>query len=226
MPLKVAGSSLDPERYILSVVEGLEPTQEDLLYAGNALKNRILKRTEMGVDYQGKPFAPYSTKRPYYWYPDGSRQRSAARTGMLNPAIRGRQERIAKFQVLETSAKDAAARMFRKLKLRASTDGTKRTGIGIKFPSYAAFKAHLGRPTVDLRGPRAPHMLQAITVTTSVAGWLTLGIYGDAADRAEGHNEGTRRGLPKRRFFDASNEDIQFMNELLLQRATERLNRL
>jgi hypothetical protein len=226
MPLKVAGSSLSPERYLLSVAEGLEPTKEDLLYAGNALKNRILRRTEAGVDYRGIPFAPYSTKRPYYWYPDGAKQRASARLGALNPGLRGRNERIAKFQALEKTARDAAARMFRNLRLKSVTDGTKRTGIGIKFPNYGAFKAHLGRSTVDLRGPRAPHMLQAITVSASIGGMLTLGIYGDAADRAEGHNEGTRRGLPKRRFFDASEDDIQFMSELLLQRALERVDRL
>ncbi len=83
--------------------------------------------------------------------------------------------------------------------------GGTRTRLGVKFASYADFKSQLGRGTVDLTGPSAPHMLQAIVVQGRPDGFL-VGIYGNEADRAEGHNIGFGR-LPKREFFGFGPQD-------------------
>jgi hypothetical protein len=52
-------------------VKDILPTEGDLLYGLQRQKSRILSRTERGVDANGRPFAPYSTRRPYYYYPNG-----------------------------------------------------------------------------------------------------------------------------------------------------------
>lgn len=90
-----------------------------------------------------------------------------------------------------------------------------RTRVGLKFASYAAFKAALGRGTVDLFGPRAPHMLQAIVVKSSgLLGGGTIGIYGPEADRATGHNTGFGH-LPKREFFGwGANDEVLMLKDL------------
>jgi hypothetical protein len=95
----------------------------------------------------------------------------------------------------------ARTRFFKKIEGPTARKTTK----GIRFDSYAAFKASMGRLVVDLMGARAPHMLQAFVVKVS-GGLLTIGIYGEEAERASAHNEGTKN-LPRRHFFDASESD-------------------
>jgi hypothetical protein len=76
------------------------------------------------------------------------------------------------------------------------------------FESYAAFKSWLGRSTVDLRGPKAPHMLQGIITKVRGAAELVIGVYGVMAARAQRHNEGDpKRKLPRRHWFAASVAD-------------------
>lgn len=98
-----------------------------------------------------------------------------------------------------------------------------RTALGIRFDGgYAAFKQSLGRANVDLTGPSAPHMLQEIAVKTTGRTSGTMGIYGAAADRAEGHNIGAGH-LPKREFFGASLKDEELMSEDVERLAYTRL---
>ena len=172
----------------------LKPTNADLLHAGNVLKSRIVERTARGVDWQNRPFAPYSTKGPYYFYPNGA----VGRKGSLS------------------SRKGSASRLQKKI------GGTlTRSRVGVKFDSYAAFKAALGRSGVDLTGPRAPHMLQGIVVQGQ-GDTITVAIYGDEASRARGNNEGIPGRLPQRKFFAASPEDKRVM---LLDMQERRLKR-
>lgn len=159
------------------------------------IKQRIVDRTLRGLDYKGAPFAPYSRKGPYYYYPSGpvGKQISAGR-----------------------SKKSILGSVSRLHKIVAGGKKTS-TGRGIKFEGgYAEFKSTLGRGVVDLTGPRAPHMLQQIQLIEN-----GLAIYGDAADRAEGHNEGAG-SLPQRRFFDASEKDIDDIAEFYLNRIVSR----
>lgn len=207
-------------RWIRQLVEeGNGPTAGDLLFAGNNQRSRILERTGRGVDYQGNPFAGYSTKGPYYYTPFSG---GAAGTPKQHKAAAGR---------------------FLK-KIGGGTPAARsRTGRSVKFPSYDAFKRAIGRTGVDLRGPRAPHMLQAVVLLSGgiqVTGSqqastaprtrmqretrLVMAIYGEEAARAEGHNEGTSR-LPKRRFFDASDSDLDRMLEDVYNRMVARLSR-
>jgi hypothetical protein len=165
------------------------PTKADVLYALERQKTRILDRTARGVDFENRPFAPYSTKGPYYYTPSTAGKGDHADN---TRRIRSR-DRFAK-------------------KLGLVKPVTK--GFAIRFDSYAAFKASLGRAGVDLTGVSAPHMLQAIVAKVQEDGRGafagTLGIYGDEALRASGHNVGNpNRGLPQRRFFDSSRQDIE-----------------
>ena len=220
----------NPSAFFARLLADATPTQGDLLYAGNRQKTRMLDRTARGVDYQGRRFAPYNYTRPYYWTPwTGSRRNSYLKM------------------------QQSAARVFKKIGGNVRT-GLLRSGAtgrvvaqltrfrqSIKFRSYADFKRSLGRAAgVDLMGPRAPHMLQALVVISDgiqVAGRsprvglrsmraagsrLTIGIYGDEADRAEGHNEGTG-DLPQRRFFDASDADLEAMAEDVAERIALRI---
>lgn len=89
---------------------------------------------------------------------------------------------------------------------KAKQTGGTRTRLGVKYSSYGAFKSALGRGVVDLLGPTAPHMLQAIVVAARGTDSGILGIYGSEADRAEGHNIGFGH-LPKREFFGFGPDD-------------------
>lgn len=167
------------------------PTKGEVLFALERQKTRILERTARGVDFENRPFAPYSTKGPYYYTPS-----SAGKGDHADHTRRMRsRDRFAK-------------------KLGISKPTVK--GFAIRFDSYAAFKSALGRAGgVDLTGVSAPHMLQAIIAKVTGDGGSgefsgTLGIYGDEALRASGHNQGNpARGLPQRRFFDSSKQDIE-----------------
>lgn len=164
-----------PMELLTSLLSGaVHMTAADMRYTLERQKTRILERTARGVDINGAPFAPYSNKGPYYYYPGrASKNRSGA-----------------------------ASRVAKKT-------GGKKTPLGVKFTSYGDFKRSLGRSAVDLMGPTAPHMLQAIVVTAS-ADEGKIGIYGPEADRAEGHNVGGGH-LPRREFFGASAEDERLM---------------
>jgi hypothetical protein len=220
----------DPVERFLEIRKALEPTEGDLLYAGQRQRTRILDRTARGVDVDDHPFRPYSEKGPYYYYPNG---------------------RVGNSKFTDKQLKDASRRLLRKLipmsrKERAGRTDIRltRTGRGLVFESYAAFKNWLGRHGVDLRGPKAPHMLQSIMVKagnksfgtygdeavgpndrTAPADELLLGIYGDAAERGTGHNTGdnARGHLPKRRFFGASASDAKQMVADIYQRMTIRM---
>lgn len=185
MPLEVRFSGRTPEQFAKDYEKAATVTEADMLYVLNRQKSRILDRTQNGLDINGTPFAPYSRRGPYYYYPGGAVGRKMA----------------------DKSRKGAASRFARKV-------GGVRTRVGVKFASYADFKASMGRGVVDLTGPRAPHMLQAIVVKATSTGGV-IGIYGSEADRAEGHNIGAGR-LPKREFFgfgagdeDAANKDLE-----------------
>jgi len=188
---------------------GVRITQADATYALQRQRTRILERTARGVDVDGSPFKPYSTKGPYYYYPNG---------------------RVGTSKFSDRQNRAAASRLKRKLQRGSvvSDGGVKLTksGKGLRFDSYAAFKRWLGRSVVDLFGPRAPHMLQAlvIRVTGSPVTEGRIGIYGAEASRASGHQYGTKR-LPQRRFLGASADDRKLVISDVLGRIKARLTK-
>ncbi len=149
-------------RIVERTLQDIDPTEGDLLFAAERQRTRILERTARGVDFEGRPFAPYSERGPYY-------------------------------------------------------------RRGVKYASYADYKRQLGRNTVDLTGDRAPHMLQATVSKARGAVEAIVGIYGAEADRASGHNEGNPgKGLPQRRFLDASDADVDAMLDDIRERVLAR----
>jgi hypothetical protein len=171
------------------------------------------------------PFAPYSTKGPYYYYPNG---------------------RIGQTKAGAKANKAAVTRLLNRRGVIESNTGKEingvrtRNGQGIKFEDYAAFKASLGRLGVDLRGPRAPHMLQAIAIGANFersvddmmlalsdrpnpAHEVVIGIYGEEEGRASGHNEGVPGRLPRRHFLGASDAEQQAMVEDINERIKSRI---
>lgn len=201
-----------------------QPNVSDLLYAGQRQRSRILTRTEQGVDFEGRSFHPYSTTGPYYFYPGknakgrkAAKNRFAKTIGVANKGV-----------------------------TKINGGSASRTRLGIKFSSYAAFKSALGRGVVDLFGPWAPHMLQALVVKVSgfvmagdtagadpngaggsdaPADEITIGIYGAEAARASGHNEGTKH-LPQRKFLGVNDQDKQLMLGDVLSRVAARMRRV
>lgn len=146
------------------------------------------------MDVEGHPFAPYSTKGPYYYNPHAGRANTSA------------------------EQRRGAAKRLRKT---LGEGGVTRSGY-LRFDSYAAFKRSLGRTNVDLTGPRAPHMLQALTVQATGNTELRLGVYGAKAVLANAHNEGGRH-LPQRKFFGASGADVREMAREIGERIAARL---
>lgn len=228
-----------PDEHIARLRAALKPAREDLQYAGERQRTRQLDRTRHGLDVDGRPFAPYSTNGPYYYNPSAGRGGAFFSPKQAERVYSGKTT----FQRLDSQNRRAAVRrMFAKLggHGRATHSdvvhrGTRqagsgemrisRTGRSIRFESYAAFKRWLGRAYVDLTGPRAPHMLQGILVAARSAAEMVMGVYGAAAARAQGHNEGGRR-LPKRRFFAASGADLAAMVGDIGKRVMARLKGL
>lgn len=200
---------------ILRLRKSIKPEAADLLYAGQRQKARIIERTESGTDVDGNTFQPYSTRGPYYYYPSGHLGTSRGALKTRKAAVR---------RLLKVTGEVST---YRGEYLGGSSVGgvATRNGLGIRFESYADFKESLGRAGVDLTGPRAPHMLQAITVLNGVRDdELLIGVYGEAAARAQGNNDGTRYS-PRRRWFGASTLDIREMVKDVYARVTARLKK-
>lgn len=219
--------SKSPSRWVESISVAVQPTKADLLLVGNFLKTQVVERTERGVDADGKAFAPYSENGPYYYNPSGrvgsAFARVAVRKGMgqedIAQGIKDIRSLTAKRQ------KAAASRLLKKLGGPGSGGVKSRTGVSIKFASYGAFKRALGRAGVDLTGPRAPHMMQALTVRAESDG-VVIGIYGEPAGRAQGHQYGNpRRKLPQRKFLGATPEDRREIIKLLHAQVQGRIKR-
>ncbi len=225
---KGAGAKTAIKQYFRSFV----PTQGDLLMLLQLQRSIILKRTSQGIDKNGKAFEPYSTKGPYYWYPSKSKERSNRKRTV---------RRLARKLVGVLNAKEQ----------RKQQKGRKDTPFGgitpggaIKFRNYGEFKTSLGRTMVDLRGPSAPHMLQALLVRagsttikpqrqrnieaknmklpTSVG---RIQIFGPEGERAAAHMRGrTKRRLPRRNFLGANNKELKILMGILIDRMQVRAN--
>jgi len=221
--LVVAGGG-EVDRIVLGI-EGAYPTVGDLLLAAQVMRSRILARTEFGLDVDDQPFAGYNTTRPFYYYPSGPVGKNRSDT-----QLRRDRSKVSRF------AKKVG-------RTKGAITGSK---LGLKFPSYDAFKrTYLERPHVDLRGPRAPHMLQQIVARAGgaelgeqdqnigledhpqLADEFTLGIYGEAAERAAAHNSSTGRppGMPRRHFFGSNEGDKGRLVSLIVNRIAARAQR-
>ena len=209
-----ASTAIRAEMRALSTV-----TTGDLLFTGQVFRSRIRQRTFAGVDVNGQPFAPYGTKGPFYFYPNGSS--ASGRTA------EGRKARAT-----------AAANRFAK----TGKFGV-RTPHGIKYASYSAAKAAHGVSNVNLYGmEQHTHMLDTMIVKAggaeldmssdilgigtgelgafesgSPAAGMQIGFYGPEAERAKGHNEGTSK-LKKREFFALNDQDLQLGERAIAQR--------
>lgn len=233
----------EPEQVVFAIRNAIQPTVGDCLTIGLYLRERCLTRTEQGVDVEGNAFQDYSSVGPYYWNPSGQ---SGKREGETDKQHVAREKR-------------AATRMHKKLrggynvgvheaaragKTTADTSPhLSRSGRSICFPGgYKQFKQYLGRAGIDLTGPRAPHMLQALTVRagqmeldgnvhsvgrnehTDPADTVALGIYDpEMAKRATAHQTGSNRRVPQRRFLGATDADAHECLELYGERVRGRM---
>ncbi len=208
----------DPGPSIVTLRTAFVPTVGDGLWGGQIGRSRILDRTQRGVDVNGSAFAPYSTKGPYYFYPNQS-------VG----SIRGGSVELKRARAVAASNR------------HKNTGGIgKRTAVGIRYESYAAAKAAHGRTNVDLFGlEQHTHMLNSMIVkaggsevdqsastflldddTSEINAFaqnqpnseIRIGFYGEEADRARGNNEGTKK-LPQRNFFALSQQDLDLIGE-------------
>ncbi len=196
--------SNDPSKVVKRIVSSVQPTRALALALAESQRSRMLDRTGRGRDFNGKPFVEYSTNGPVYYYPAG---RAKGRTPKSKSAAAGRL-----FKTI-TGAKPASHKGKKNALSGQPGEAWVTPGGGLGFSSYAALKKWAGRNNVDLRGLRAPRMLQGMQVkASSKAGQIesVIGIYGEAAGRAEGHNKGTKH-LPQRKFLAASKRDENAM---------------
>jgi hypothetical protein len=265
-------SGRSPTEYILEIAGDVIPTEGDAIFAAQRQVTRILERTLSGVDVDGNPFEPYSTNGPYYYYPNGRVGRNKAEITRNKAAVSRLLKRLANVQFdfeefghqpgsggtrTRGSVGFESIEVYRKKSKNAAVlwtnpkgnvvlvhRKTNHDGQGIRFDSYADFKRSLGRLNVDLRGPRAPHMLQAFAIGTGIertvgadldlpldakprpAQQVIIGIYGEEAGRATGHNTGINPRWKKkhqRRFLGASENDLKAMNEDISERCVARV---
>lgn len=198
------GTRNNPESFFIDLKSKIKPTADDLLLAMNIVKADIRESTAAGTDAEGAEFHPYSIKGPYYYKPFTAGGKLASGSA--------KQERA------------SAHRLHNKLKQTPGYEGRpSRSGRSLVFSSYAAFKASFGRTTVDLMGVRGPHMLDAMVPSVQGDEGI-LGIYGNEAERASGHNFGSGR-LPRRHFFGFSQKAKSEINRVLAERISNRLKK-
>lgn len=191
---------------------------------GQVFRSRIRERTFKGLDANGTPFTPYSTRGPYYLYPNRE-----------SGALRGVKATAATRQARATAARN-----------RQKKTGGQRTPYGIRYDSYAAAKAAHGVANVNLYGmEQHTHMLDTMLVKVggmeaaqsfegadfgsefaafegnTAAQELTLGFYGPEAERAKGQNEGNRK-TPQREFFALNGEDLKLAEKAIGERMIAR----
>jgi len=218
----------DLEAVILTIKGAVAATLGDCMTLGVHLRGKILERTARGVDVDGREFAPYSGKGPYYYCPAGQAGRQFGES---------KKDQIVREQ---RAAKRLHAKLRNKSGAKEAGPHLSRTGRSLVFPGgYRQFKEYLGRTTVDLTGPRAPHMLQSMRVRCNQqtdadapvgqddhlepCDNFAVGIYDGMAARASGHQDGNNANLPQRRFIGASKEDISEMTEILAARMRGRI---
>lgn len=179
----------DPVRLAIDIGQALEITEGDIREALEAQRTRILERTAQGLDWDAKPFAPYSEQGPYYHYPSTQRGRVfAPRMKVLGKIWDEKTSfRAEYFRVLRASAKRLAWKLGR--------SGATTPGGGVRFDSYGDFKRSLGRSMVDLMGLGGNHMLRAMVVKVASALEGSIGIYGPEAARASGHHDGNASSI-------------------------------
>jgi hypothetical protein len=214
-----------PLNYLLRLQAATSTTVGDMLTIGMYLRTEIVDKTARGVDVNGDPFAAYSTRGPYYYNPSGQ--------SAIGTVSHGQQRKAAKRLLTHVGKGNPI-----------TSPHLSRTGRTIVFPGgYAQFKQWLGRNNVDLTGPRAPHMMQSIQVRAGgqergpgyagsvgpgdlreSADSVTLGIYGEPAARASGHNAGNpRRSLPQRRFLGIDDRMKAYALEIAAARIRARV---
>jgi hypothetical protein len=134
-----------PTRATLAALKTV--TAGDLLYVGEGYRSRIRERTFAGVDVNGSPFAPYSTRGPFYRFPN-------------KDAANGR-----------TAAGDAARTTASKNRFAKTGRIGIRTATGIRCESYSAAKAAHGAATALSReglGRFQPAVAQSRCHSTTV----------------------------------------------------------
>ena len=212
----------DPVAHIQQMQAAVVTTTGDMLLCGQIVRSRIVQRTTVGTDMNGAPFTPYSTKGPYYFYPNG-------------PVGRSHEER----------AKQTARRF------KAIGSKGHRTPLGIRYESYADAKASHGRANVDLFNLiQEPHMMNGIAVkaggseidmaggdimslgaSSELDAWgqnqpcreVRVGLYDEAlAERARGNDEGTEH-VPQRKFLGANPEDLDVCRVAVTERMIARM---
>lgn len=193
-------------------------------------KRNLVRVTEQGIDVHGAPFAPYSTKGPIYIYlQPGTRGPRISRSATASPIPKGeslvysdaggpaidivsdpmesfgRKVRQVTDRQRRRSAAQSLARRTQGPEYKTSEEGQVTKGGGLKFSSYAAFKLWLGRNgIVDLMGLHA-RMTQQVVTSNPQQNSIAIGVYGEASDRAHGHQDGVpSRNLPKREWLGAT----------------------
>jgi phage gpG-like protein len=199
----------DPSALVKLVVSKVKPTPALAILVAEDQRSRMLDRTGKGKDFEEKPFVEYSQNGPVYYYPAG---RANGRTIQSKKAASGRLFK-------KITGKAARSHTGKKRALTGSAGEAWVTpGGGLGFSSYAALKKWAGRNNVDLRGLKAPHMLQSMQVKANSRGTgeveSIIGIYGAPAARAEGHSKGAKH-LPQRKFLAASKKDEKAMAKIV-----------
>jgi hypothetical protein len=241
--LKFGASKGDQVPELFSKLQKVsQPTVGDLLFVGQRQRSRMLQRTSKGIDVNGRAFVSYSLNRPVYYYPGVNRDNKSSagpKTMEQTKAVKGRERSVNRIaNLIGLKGRNSRPVDARSTNKSAQKQYVQRTAKGLKFSSYAAFKAAFGRTNVDLRGIQAPNMLQSMVVR--VLGWvldqsslttpedqsqaneIKIGIYGYEAQRASGHQKGTGH-LPKRAFIGANDQDKSAMLADASQRVAARI---
>lgn len=194
-------------------------TVGDCLSAASLGISIIDELTSQGLDYQGNPFAPYSTSRPYYWNPnryygDTSSSRKTRQAFSLHHARYYGGERK---KGSETIRYDSYAAFHSAV---AGTDAV--TLSLLMHRIYDSMEGQAGG--VALKGSDAGPGLDEYMDTAEE---FSYGVY-SADDEtlmiATAHNEGVpQRGLPQREFMNVSEESESRMVDHISDRILRRL---
>ncbi len=245
--------SPNPVILIEGRIGAARPRKSDLVAGVLNHRTRILQRNERHQDADGRPYAPYSNKGPIYvdvtggGAPRTQRQRInatrrfARKVGLSTRVQRGgRREatRSSASRDRSTSSRERGETRFNRIGSGVTPINGITPGGRLKVASYRAYKLGiLGRSGVDLRGARAPHMLNSLVVksggaaltaprglavSSGIGDVVQLGIFGSKAEIAQAHNTGVGR-LPRRRFLAFGRGDVQAVRDVVAQLSSRRL---
>lgn len=186
-------------------------TDGDMLHALGLHIRRIQQRTLQGLDYRGRPFAPYSIHGPYYYSPNGSSHLEKQQVALHHSRYYGGERKRGGTSVkYDSYAAYKAAR-------------------GVTVPDLGGMEGSL-LPNImaNVGGLHNADDAAGVNLDSYPAPctYGEFGIYVEPAAKIAGyHNRGSGSRLPQRAFLGVSDDDAALIRADIIARIQARVDK-